>query len=128
MTPMLQHHLKQLKLPVFLRDYHSMAQQCQTDRADYPTYLLRLAERELIEREQRASERRIKAAKFPVVKTLDTFEFQAQPSINETLVWELLRGEYMDNRERAKRIWLQHWDLLPACKARRCASIPLWNW
>jgi DNA replication protein DnaC len=98
-TVLLQHHLKQLKLPTFLRDYHSMAQQCQTDRADYPTYLLRLAEREVIEREQRASERRIKAAKFPVVKTLDTFDFKVQPSINETLIRELLSGEYMDNRE-----------------------------
>lgn len=98
-TVLLQHYLKQLKLPVFLRDHHSMAEHCQTDRADYPTYLLRLAEREIIEREQRASERRIKAAKFPVVKTLDTFDFKAQSSINETLVRELLSGEYMDNRE-----------------------------
>lgn len=98
-TVLLQHYLKKLKLPVFLRDHHSMAQQCQTDRADYPTYLLRLAEREAIEREQKSAERRIKAAKFPVVKTMDTFDFKAQPSINETLVRELLSGEYMDTRE-----------------------------
>jgi DNA replication protein DnaC len=98
-TVLLQHYLKQLKLPVFLRDHHSMAQQCQTERMDYPGYLLRLAEREVIEREQRAADRRIKAAQFPVVKTLDTFDFKAQPSINETVVRELLSGEYMDNRE-----------------------------
>ena len=41
----------------------------------------------------------MKAAKFPVVKTIDTFDFSAQPSINESLVRELLQGEYIEKRE-----------------------------
>ena len=65
----------------------------------YPTYLLRLAERELIDRERRATERRIKEAAFPVLKTIKTFDFTAQVSINEPLVRELLRGEYISKRE-----------------------------
>ena len=52
-----------------------------------------------IEREQRAAQRRIKAAKFPVLKTLDTFQFEAQPSINRPLILELIRGEYLENQE-----------------------------
>ena len=56
-------------------------------------------ERELIDREQRAAERRIKAARFPVLKTLESFDFDAQPSINETLVRELAGGEYLEARE-----------------------------
>ncbi|MFH1731552.1 MAG: ATP-binding protein [Planctomycetota bacterium] len=36
---------------------------------------------------------------FPVVKTLDSFDFNAQPSINQQLVRELVRGEYIDRRE-----------------------------
>jgi DNA replication protein DnaC len=60
---------------------------------------LRLCERELTDREQRAAERRVKAAKFPVLKTLDTFDFASQPSINQQLLRELLRGEYIDRRE-----------------------------
>lgn len=55
----------------------------------------------MIEREQRATQRRIKSAKFPVVKTLENFDFRAQPSINETLVRELMSGEYMDLCENA---------------------------
>ena len=98
-TVLLEHHLKQLKLPTMLREHASVAAVCSTERTDYPTYLLRLAERELIDRERRAAERRIKAAKFPVLKTLDTFEFTTQPSINETLVRELMTGEYIDRRE-----------------------------
>jgi DNA replication protein DnaC len=66
---------------------------------DYPTYLLRLVERELIDRERRAAERRVKSARFPVIKTLDTFDFKAQPSINQTLIRELMAGEYLDRHE-----------------------------
>jgi len=98
-TVLLEHCLKQLKLPTFGREYAKMATVCRDERIDYQTYLLRLAERELADREQRAAERRVKAAKFPVIKTLDTFDFKAQPSINETLVRELLRSEYLDRRE-----------------------------
>src|SRR5450759_2447919 len=68
-------------------------------RRHYPTYLLRLCERELIDRERRAAERRIKAARFPVLKTLDSFDFTAQPSINESLVRELMSGEYIQKKE-----------------------------
>jgi hypothetical protein len=63
-----------------------------SERTDYPTYLERLAERELIDRERRAAERRIQAARFPVTGTLDTFDFAAQPSINEPLVRQLVSG------------------------------------
>jgi DNA replication protein DnaC len=96
---LLEHHLKALKLPTFLRDYASVGAVCGQDRADYPTYLFRLAERELIDRERRATERRIKEAAFPVLKTIETFDFASQPSINEPLVRELLRGEYIGKRE-----------------------------
>jgi DNA replication protein DnaC len=72
---------------------------CRDDRSDYPTYLLRLAERELLDRERRAAERRVKEARFPIIKTLDTFDFKMQPSINVALVRELMRGEYVDKRE-----------------------------
>jgi len=54
---LLEHHLKALKLPSFLRDYPNVAAVCGRERADYPTYLLRLAERELIDRGRRATER-----------------------------------------------------------------------
>ena len=98
-TVLLEYNLKQLKLPSMLREYTSLAAVCSKERADYPTYLLRLSERELLDRERRAAERRIKAAKFPVIKTLDSFDFTAQPSINESLVRQLAGGEYIDRRE-----------------------------
>jgi DNA replication protein DnaC len=96
---LLEHYLRLLKLPTALREYARLAAVCTQDRSDYATYLLRLMEREVIDREHRAAERRVKAAGFPVLKTLDTFDFAAQPSINETLVRELMGGAYIANRE-----------------------------
>ena len=49
---LLAHHLKALKLPTFLREYDKVARQCAAEGTDYPRYLLRLAELELIERER----------------------------------------------------------------------------
>jgi DNA replication protein DnaC len=98
-TLLLEHHLKALKLSTILREYAAVAATCRQERCDYATFLLRLTERELIDRERRATERRIRDAQFQVVKTLDTFDFAAQPSINEALVRELIRGEYIHKRE-----------------------------
>ncbi len=98
-TVLLEHHLKALKLPTISRGYPSVAMSCAAEKADYATYLLRLAERELIERERKAAERRLKEAGFPVVKTLETFQFAACPSINEALVRLLIRGDYLEKKE-----------------------------
>ena len=66
---LLEHHLKALKLPTVLRDYASVAAVCSQEHASFAQYLLRLVERELIDRERRATERRIKEATVPVIKT-----------------------------------------------------------
>ena len=76
-----------------------MAAQCAAEGVDHPQYLLRLAELELIDRHQRMVERRIRAARFPAVKSLDTFDFPAIPSLNKALVMELARCEYIQRRE-----------------------------
>ena len=96
---LLDHHLKALRLPTFLREYDKVAQQCADEAVDYPRYLLRLSELELLDRERRATERRIKQARFPVVKSLDSFDFLAIPSLNKLLVLELARSEFIDRRE-----------------------------
>ena len=96
---LLAHHLKALKLPTFLREYDKLARQCAAERVDHTRYLLRLAELELIERERRTIERRIKEAKFPAVKSLDSFDFLTLPSLNKSLVLELARSEYIIRRE-----------------------------
>ena len=82
-----------------LREYDKLARQCAAEGLDHIRFLLRLAELELIDRERRMVERRIKEARFPAVKSLDSFDFAAIPSLNKTLVLELARSEYVTRRE-----------------------------
>ena len=96
---LLVHHLKTLKLPTFLSEYDKIARQCASEGVDHVRYLLRLAKLELIDRERRMVERRIKAARFPVVKSLDSFDFKVIPSLNKALVLELARCAYIERRE-----------------------------
>jgi len=96
---LLSHHLKALKLPVFLREYKKVAAQCAKEKRDSARFLLELSELELIEREKRGAERRVREAGFPVLKTLDGFDFTAIPSLNKRLVMELVRCEYLQKRE-----------------------------
>ena len=84
---LLAHHLKALKLPTFLREYDKLARQCAAEGLDHIRFLLRLAELELIERERRMVERRIKEARFPAVKSLDSFDFAAIPSLDKPWCW-----------------------------------------
>jgi DNA replication protein DnaC len=96
---LLAHHLKSLKLPTFAREYEKVAFECVRDQVDYPRYLLRLCELERIDRDRRNMERRIRQAKFPQTKSLDTFDFKAIPSLNKSLVLELARCEWIERRE-----------------------------
>jgi DNA replication protein DnaC len=96
---LLAHHLKTLKLPTFLREYEKLARQCAAEGLDHVQFLARLVELELIDRERRMVERRIKAAKFPAVKSLDSFDFKAIPKLNKMQVLELARCEWIERRE-----------------------------
>ena len=98
---LLEHHLKKLKLPTFLREYEKLARQCATEGLDHVQFLARLVEMEMIDRERRLVERRIRQARFPVVKQLESFDFKAIPSLNKMLVLDLARGDYIERRENA---------------------------
>ena len=54
---LLEHHLKRLKLPTFLREYEKLARQCAAEGLDHVQFLARLVELELIDRERRLVER-----------------------------------------------------------------------
>ena len=98
-TVLLAHHLKALKLPTILSECEKAAARCAKENVDHLGFLLQLCELELLERERKAALRRLKAAHFPNPKTLDGFDFKAQPSINKVQISELMRCEYIDKRE-----------------------------
>jgi DNA replication protein DnaC len=98
-TVLLKHHLKALKLPTIHAECEKVAERAAADNADHLAFLLQLCELELIERERKAAERRLKLARFPAHKLLDEFDFAARPSVNKPLVLQLLQGDYLDQRE-----------------------------
>jgi DNA replication protein DnaC len=96
---LLEHRLKSLRLPTVLREYGKLARQAAAEGLDHVQFLARLIELEMIDRERRMIERRIKAAKFPAVKSLDSFDFKAIPALNKMQVLELARCEWIERRE-----------------------------
>ena len=96
---LLRHHLKKLKLPTVLREYEKLARQCAAGNVDHVRYLMRLIELELLDREARTVERRIRDARFPAVKSLESFDFDAIPGLGKTRVLDLARCEFVARRE-----------------------------
>ena len=108
---LLNHRLKSLRLPTVLREYGKLARQAAAEGLDHVQFLARLIKLEMIDRERRMIERRIKAAfaivlrpmaangSLPAVKSLDSFDFKAIPALNKMQVLELARCEWVDRRE-----------------------------
>jgi DNA replication protein DnaC len=96
---LLEHYLTQLRMPTMVREYRKLGEQCAKEGTTFEVFLLRLVESEMVDRERRATERRIKAAKFPVSKSLETYNFLDLPTLNKKLVVELARCEWIGRRD-----------------------------
>jgi DNA replication protein DnaC len=96
-TPLLlKSNLKHLKLPTMLCEWEKLAREAADKNEAYESYLLRLTEAEVTTRAANALAARIRAAGFPVVKDLDTFDFTAIPSVPKQKVLELARGAWVE--------------------------------
>jgi DNA replication protein DnaC len=96
---LLQHHLKRLRLPTMHDECEKLATRCAQENVDHLAFLLQLCELELLDRERRSTQRRLRLARFPNHKTLDNFKFESQPSLNRLLIAELMRCQYIEQRE-----------------------------
>lgn len=92
-------YLKALKLPTAARTYKSLARDAEAQGSSYVDYLTALLEQEVLQREENGVHNRIRAARFPYPKTLDTFDFTAIPELNKQKVVSLSKGEFIRNRE-----------------------------
>lgn len=100
-TSVLPQHLDYLKLP-FIKEHHSaLAKQAAERQWTHVDYLDRLVDGECNERRQRSIQRRIKAARFPVIKTLEQFGWDWPRKINRLQVQNLFRLEWIPQKANA---------------------------
>ncbi|MGE5608245.1 MAG: ATP-binding protein [Bacillota bacterium] len=88
----MKHNLKVLRLPTMLSEYAQLSHEAAEADEGYEQYLLRLTELEVAQRSANALAARIKAATFPVLKDLDTYDFSAMPSLSKQKILELKPG------------------------------------
>jgi DNA replication protein DnaC len=96
---LMETYLRQLKLPTFVTNYATFAQDAARGDLSFERYLLALCEAEMAQRDTNRVERSIAAAKFPVLKELSTFDFSAIEGVTKTRVLELAQGGYISQAE-----------------------------
>ncbi len=99
--PGLQHqldrHLQYLKLPYIREHARTQARQAADKKRTHLDYLERLSEGEVAQRRDRAIQRAIKNARFPLIKTLDQFNFDWPKKINDLQVKDLFRLNFLQD-------------------------------
>lgn len=96
---LLEAYLKKLKMPQAAKTYESLAREASDNNLGYEGYLLGVLEQEIHQRENNRIQRGIRQASFPVIKTLESFDFKAIPSISKPKLLKLMQGEYIKKRE-----------------------------
>ena len=96
---LLESYLKKLKMPQAAKVYLAMAREAENNNLSYEQYLLGVLEQEISQRENNRIHRGIRQASFPVIKTLDSFDFRAIPSLNKQKVLKLAGCEYIKKLE-----------------------------
>ena len=96
---LLEGYLKSLRLSTFIRNYDPFAEDAAQSNQSYHHYLLALAQQEVVERDHKRQQQRIRAAKFPLLKELRDFNFAAIPALNQQQIFDLARGAYLQKAE-----------------------------
>jgi len=96
--PGLPAHLEFLGLPFMRDNFEMLANQAAEAGWPHVDYLAALADGEAGSRRQRSVKRRIKLARFPVVKTLEQFRWSWPSSINRAAVQNLFRLKFIDDK------------------------------
>lgn len=96
---LIETYCKKLKMPQAAKVYLPLAREAEDNNLSYEDYLLGVLEQEITQRESNRIQRGIRLASFPAIKTLDSFDFKAAPSLNKQKVLKLASGEYLKNLE-----------------------------
>ena len=87
-----------LKLNGILQSYQSIATECSKTQASYTEYLEQLLQYELMIRDKRSRDMLLRTSGFPVLKTLDNFDFSSS-NVNQMQIQELSNLQFISNKE-----------------------------
>ena len=96
---LLEQNLRTLKLPAMLREYQKLSREALASGGSYESYLEGLTELEVSQRMSNAIGHRIRAAMFPMLKDMETFDFTQCPGVNKQRVMELTRCSWLGEKE-----------------------------
>lgn len=96
---LIEAYAKELRLPAVGRHYAGLARAAEDQHRTYEEYLAAVLEQELVSRRENQLRRRMKQASFPMVKTLESFDFAALPNLNKVKVLNLAKGEFVQRKE-----------------------------
>ena len=94
--PHLARDLKELRMPTIAQNWQRLAEDAQAKRQPHAEYLAELTHRELSDRHERRLRRLVSDARFPRLKTMDSFDFESQPSLDRDEVLELAKAGFVD--------------------------------
>lgn len=97
MDTRLEYNLKQLRLTTFIQSYQERAEEAIKNQLSYIQYLAILTELEVIKRSNALIQRRLKEAQFPIIKTLDSFDFTQVVSVKKETILQLCEGNFATN-------------------------------
>lgn len=97
----LQDLLRQMRLPTVSANYRKLASEAADSGQPYEEYLLALLEQEAVQRDVNRRKRRIREARFPILHTLDEYDFSLMPKLSKPKILELARGAFIDKAENA---------------------------
>lgn len=96
---MLDQKLRKLRLTTAAGSFEAYHQTALTQKLGYLEFLEQLLDCELESRSNKGMQKRMRAASFPVVKTLEDFDFQFQPKLDVRKIKALSSCEYLDKNE-----------------------------
>jgi DNA replication protein DnaC len=119
-TTLLHQHLDELKLPFLKAQYAELAQQAAQHQWTHVEYLARLIDGQYQQRRQHTVQLRLRAARFPVVKTLEQFQWDWPKKANRLQVQNLFRLDFL--AQKANVIFLGNVNPPTHCYRWLCCS------
>ena len=95
---LIQLYAKELRLPT-LANYATIVREATQQCLGYEDFLCAVLEREVQQRQENQLKRRIKAAHFPQIKTLDTFDFRRLQNVEQAQINELATGRFIEGKQ-----------------------------